>query len=218
VKEEYPMSVPVREGDDTELLSLSVIVPRHLPLGIAESLEEGTAKAVEILASNPIFQDLAGSADSVAHLILTQVRPSIIMLADRIAQMAMIKKVLEEDDWLTADDINMLQQKPPANRSLPANVWKRQRRIFSVSYGGKEYYPRYQFDAMYQPLRLISKILKAYGECADTWSLAAWFHFPNGWIVKQIDNEAMSVAPKDALDRSVDVINAARLQKGTYVA
>jgi hypothetical protein len=193
-------------------------VPRHLPLGIAESLKEGLERAVQILASSTAFRDLAGSADIVARLIVSQVRPGSIMFADRIGQMATVKQVFDEGDWLTAKEINMLQQKPPAKKSLPASDWKRRRRVFGVSYGGTDYYPRYQFDAVYKPLPVIKDVLKAYGECADSWSLAVWFHFPNGRIVKQIDDEAMPVAPKDALDRSFDVINAARSQKGTYVA
>lgn len=208
----------MREDEDMEVLSLTVKVPRHLPLGVSESLEEGLAKAVQILARSAAFQDLVESADNVARLVITQLRPGGIMLEDRIAQMATIKRVFEEGDWLTAKDINKLQKKPPSKKSLPASDWERRRRIFCVSYGGKKYYPRYQFDAMYQPLPIISEILKTYGECSDTWSLATWFYFPNGWIAKQVGNEAIPVAPKDALERLSDVIKAARSQKATYVA
>jgi len=88
----------------------------------------------------------------------------------------------------------------------------------SAFHNGKDYYPRYQFDAMHQPLPVVSDILKAYGECADSWSIATWFHFPNGWIAREVGDEAVPVAQKDALDRSTDVIKAARNQKGTYVA
>lgn len=212
------MSALLKEEKDLEVLSLTVKVPRHLPFGIAESLEEGIAKAVQILAGSTAFQDLSESADNVARLVVTQIRPGGIMLEDRIGQMATVRKVFEEGDWLTAEDINQLQRNPPAKKSFPASDWKRRGRIFSVSYDGKDYYPRYQFDAMYQPLPVISDILEAYGECADTWSLATWFHFPNGWIAKEVGDEAVPVAPKDALDRSADVIRAARNQKGTYVA
>ncbi|KQV45133.1 hypothetical protein [Massilia sp. Root335] len=201
-----------------KMLSLTVKVPRHLPLGIAESLEKALTEAVQILTRSTAFQDLVESADNVARLVITQVRPGGIMMEDRIGQMATIKRVFEEGDWLTEEEINKLQKNPPSKKSLPASDWRRRNRIFSVSYGGKKYYPRYQFDAMYQPLPIISEILKAYGECSDTWSLAAWFHFPNGWIAKQVGNEASPVAPKDALERFSDVIKAARSQKGTYLA
>lgn len=212
------MSAPLREDEDMEVLSLTVKVPRHLPLGIAESLEKGLEKAVQILTGSTALQDLSESADTLARLVVTQIRPDGILLEGRIAQMATAKKVFAEGDWLTAEDINKLQIRPPAIKSLPASNWKRRGRIFSVSCNGKEYYPRYQFDTMFQPLPVVRSILKAYGECADTWALATWFYFPNGWIAKEVGSEVVSVAPKDALDRPDDVIKAARNQKGTYVA
>jgi len=206
------------QEDDVAELSLTVRVPRNLPIGIAESLEESLAKAVEILTLSNAFGNISKSADDVARLVVTQVRPSGIMLEDRIAQMTTVRAVFEDGDWLTAEEINKLQKKPSAKTSLPASDWKRRGRIFSVSYDGKEYYPRYQFDAMYQPLPIISDILKAYGEYADAWSLAIWFHFPNGWIAKDVGEMALPVAPKDALDRGRDVVKAALNQRGTYVA
>lgn len=212
------MGVLLREKEDMVVLSLKVKVPAHLPLGIAESLEEGIAKAIHILTESAAFQDFPKSADNLGRIIATQIRPGRILLEEIVGQMATVKKVFEEGDWLTAEDINKLQIRPPAKKSLPASDWKRRGRIFSVSYDGKEYYPRYQFDAMFQPLPVLSRILKAYGECADTWALATWFHFPNSWIAKNVGNEVVPVAPKDALDRAIDVIKAARNQKGTYVA
>jgi hypothetical protein len=212
------MNASLTHEDDVDELSLTVRVPRDLPLGIAESLEESLAKAIEILTISNAFRDISKSADDVARIVVTQVRPSGIMLEDRIAQMTTVRTVFEEGDWLTAEDINKLQRKPSSKTSLPASDWKRRGRIFSVSYDGKEYYPRYQFDAMYQPLPIISDIIKAFGEYADAWSLATWFHFPNGWIAKDVGGTALPVAPKDALNRARDVIKAAQNQKGTYVA
>jgi hypothetical protein len=212
------MSSPLMQEDDVQELNLTVRIPRDLPVGISQSLEESLTKAVEILAQSNAFQSISQSADDIARIVVTQIRPSGIMLVDRITQMTTVRTVFEQSDWLTGEEINKLQKKPPPKHSLPASDWKRRGRIFSVSYDGKEYYPRYQFDAMYQPLPIISDILKSFGECADAWSLATWFHFPNGWIVTIIGGTAVPVAPKDALDRARDVIKAACNQKGTYVA
>lgn len=212
------MSAPLKPDEDMKVLTLKVKVSGNLPFGIAESLEVGLTKAVQILTGSTVLQDLCESADTLARLVVTQIRPSAILLEERIAQMATVKKVFAEGDWLTAEDINKLQIRPPARKSFPAMDWQRRGRIFSVSYNGKDYYPRYQFNAMFQPLPVVRRILKAYGECPDTWALATWFHFPNGWIAKEVGSEVVSVAPKDALHRPDDVIKAARNQKGTYVA
>jgi hypothetical protein len=199
-------------------LSLNVAVPHHLPVGIAQSLEEGILKAIEILESSPRLSELAVSADGVARLIASQVRPSRIMLEARVALFATLKEVFENDDWLTAEEINKLQLRPPARQSRPASDWERQGRIFSASYDGKKYFPRYQFDAMYRPLPVIRDVLKAYGQCSDPWSLAAWFYFPNAWIATNVGDESVAVAPRNALGRLGDVVNAARNQTNTYIA
>ncbi|SOE92673.1 hypothetical protein SAMN05414139_05427 [Burkholderia sp. D7] len=125
-----------------------------------------------------------------------------------------------DGEWLTAELINTLQPSPPVNKSHPANDWKRGGLVFSVAHDGEEYFPGYQFDAMYRPKPVISDILKALRPMTDPWKIAAWFHFPNGWISESRSSRdvATPVAPKDALGRTDDVVAAARKMQGTYVA
>ncbi|WP_197416514.1 hypothetical protein [Massilia sp. WF1] len=47
------------------------------------------------------------------------------MLEDRIDQMATVKKVFDDGEWLTAEEINKLQIRPPRKKSFPASAWKR---------------------------------------------------------------------------------------------
>ena len=97
--------------------------------------------------------------------------------------------------------------------------WKRRRRIFSVKHGEREFFPAYQFDKAWQPLPVINQILGLLGESYDGWAIAAWFHFPNGWLsYRDKRGEVVAVAPKDALDRVADVVEAARKDQATYVA
>jgi hypothetical protein len=116
------------------------------------------------------------------------------------------------------EQLNALQTEPPANKSHPASDWKRRGRIISVNYGGKEYFGRYQFDALYQPLPIIRDVIKAFGEVADAWVLPAWLHFPNGWIARPGSAGTQAVAPKDALDLRDSVLNAAAQRQASYVA
>lgn len=204
----------VIKDQDVEEVSLSVKLPRGLAGGVSESIEEGVAKAVHILV-NSDYQRLVESADKLAQLIVGNVHPSTTLVEDRMARMATIKRILEDGDWLTVEDINRLQPKPQKNPSQFASDWKRRGRVFCVNYGGKDYYARYLFDALYQPLPIIKELLTAYGPYSDPWALAAWFHFPNGWIT---GDDGAPLAPKDALDRREDVLNAARHRVGSYVA
>lgn len=211
----------MRKPRESTNLNLNVTVPRGLDSGVPEAFEEGVARAFKIFFEVDNLRRLNITADKIAEIIVGQAQPSVIQIEDLVARKTTIKKVLEEGDWLSAEDINRLQSAPPKMKSYPASDWKRRGRLFSVTHDGKELYARYQFDALYQPLPIIKDILEAYGQYADAWTLAAWFHFPNAWIVKNGQNTKdndVPLAPKDALDRCDDVVNAARKRRGTYSA
>ena len=160
-------------------------------------------------------------ADRVAELAMEILEPDVDLLDDRLRRMQTVQTVFSEGDWLTAEQLNALQPKPPPNKSHPASDWKRRGRIFGVNRNGREYFARYQFDSLYQPLPIIKDVLKAFGPVADPWVLAAWFHFPNGWIVRRVRRDGTdteTLAPKDALDRRDDVLNAASKRQGSFVA
>lgn len=129
-----------------------------------------------------------------------------------------MKKIFEDGDWLTADEIDFLQKEPSELEISTATYWRWSGRVFSVSYEDKDYYPLFQFDSLFQPLSIIKEILDAYGAYADTWSIAAWFHFPNGWIIDQHLDGTVPLAPKNALGRRIEILNAIRNRNGTYVA
>jgi hypothetical protein len=144
-------------------------------------------------------------------------QPNVGLIEERTLRQKTMKSVFDGGDWVTAETINAHQVSPPANKSLPASDWKRCGRIFSVTFDGREYFARYQFDEMYQPLPIIQDILQVTGEVADTWKIAAWFHCPIGWIADLFDG-AKAVAPKDVLDRRDDVLAAARRKRESYEA
>lgn len=124
-----------------------------------------------------------------------------------------VSEILNSGRWFTAEMVNRLQPDPSSDS---ATEWKRTRRIFSVALDGQDYFPQYQFDPSYQPLPVISKVLAKFGPAADTWKIAAWFHYPNGWIVDTGPNGVRAVAPKDALHRPHDILNALERRTGSY--
>lgn len=133
----------------------------------------------------------------------------------RHTRLKTIKVILEEGAWLTAEQLNAMQPNPPAQKSMPASGWKRRGRIFGVNYGGREYFAKYQFDEFYKPLPIIKDILLALGTVADNWAIAAWFHFPSGWLTCTAGEP---LAPKDALNQRDALLRAAAAQQGNYVA
>jgi hypothetical protein len=152
------------------------------------------------------------------HTPKADIGPDHGLIEEPRRRLQTIQDIFSEEKWLTAEMLNHLQAEPPSNLLLPTSDWKQQGRIFSVTFEGKEYFPCYEFDAAYQPLPLIGEVLAVFGPVADTWKIAAWFHYPNGRIVEFGDKGIKPVAPKDALDRREDLIKAIEERKGSYVA
>jgi hypothetical protein len=196
---------------------LDLALPQGTDPAILPSVRHGIAQAVYLLLSTGQTAIL-DQADQLAGLVSGLIEPDLGLVEERLDRLRTIRTMFREEEWLTNEMLNQLQPEPPSNRSLPASDWKRRGRIFSVNFGGKEYFPRYEFDAVYQPLPVIRDILKAFGPVADSWKLAAWFHFPNGWIVEPGPEGPIPVAPKDALDRLDDLLNALKKRQGSYVA
>jgi hypothetical protein len=210
-------SIVVKTKDtDSSNLFLTVPLPRGIDPAVVSSLQFGMEQAINVL-SDDINDGVLPRADEMAKLISGLTHPNAKLIEELALRQKTMQAVFHDGEWLPAEVINALQQSPPSNKSHPASDWKRRGRIFSVSLDGKEHFARYQFDSMYQPLPIIKEILQEIGEVADTWKIAAWFHYPNGWIADAKDGDK-PVAPKDALDRRDDVLGAARRMHGSYEA
>jgi hypothetical protein len=196
---------------------LDVTLPDGTDPALLPSLRYGIERAVSLIVNSgevTILQE----ADQLASLLTGVIEPDLGLVKERLQRLHTIREIFKEEEWLTAEMLNRLQPESPSNRSLPASDWKRRGRIFSVTFGGKEYFPRYEFDAAYQPLPLMREVLAAFGTVADTWKIASWFHSPNGWIVDAGPKGVKAVAPKDALDRRDELMKALEKRKGSYVA
>jgi hypothetical protein len=193
--------VPVTLPPETDPAAVSSVIP---------ALEKAVAVLVRAGQANVIAR-----ADLLAELATGLLEPSIELLEDRVQRKQTLSQVFAEGEWLTSEQLNALQDPPPKSKSQPASTWKLRGRIYSVSRGGREFFARYQFDAMYEPLPVMRDVLEAFGEVADPWVLAAWFHYPNGWL---LGADGTPLAPKNALDRRDAVVNAARQRRASYVA
>lgn len=198
-------------------LVLDVNLPEGLDPAVAGALKPRIEHAIELLllSAQPHMLE---HADRIAELLSGKIEPNTGLVKERLARLKTIKTILEKGEWLTAEQMNALQPNPPAQKSHPASDWKRRGRIFGVSYGGHEYFARYQFDEAYQPLPVIKHVLREFGEVADNWKIAAWFHFPNGWIGKPGTDGQQPMAPKDAIDQRDVLLHAVAKRHGSYAA
>ncbi|SIT50344.1 conserved hypothetical protein [Paraburkholderia piptadeniae] len=203
----------------TDGLVLSVSLPVGTDPAIVPSLKRGLEDLVVALLTKTRFEEAVFKrADDLAAAITGLGAPVAPLIEERIRRQETMRAVLTRGEWLTAEQINELQAVPPANKAEPASDWKRHGSIFSVSIGGKEYFAGYQFDIMCQPLPVIKEILDVLGPIADSWKIAAWFHFKNGWILGTGERAGQPVAPMDALDRRDSIVNAAKRMDRTYIA
>lgn len=197
-------------------LVLKVNVPAGMDPAAAESLKPKIEQALEFLtlAEEPAAIE---HADRFAQLLIGKIEPNIGLVEARLARLRTVMAILEQGEWLTAEQLNALQPNPPAQKNQPASDWTRRNLIFGVTYDGQDYFARYQFDEAYQPLPIIGEILREFGTVADTWKIAAWFHFPNGWISRP-GTAGEPKAPKDALDHCDALLHAVSERHTNYVA
>jgi len=196
-------------------LRVAVSVPDDTNPAAVSSVVTAIEKALVVLVHAESSRRVIEQADHLAEIAVGLLEPNIELIDDRLQRLKTLRQVFTEGNWLTAEQLNVLQAAPPKSKSQPASDWKRRGRIYGVSHGGREYFAGYQFDALYQPLPVIRDVLKTFGEVADPWVLAAWFHYPNAWIV---GTDGKPVAPKDALDRHDAVVHAAERRRTSYVA
>lgn len=199
---------------------LVVKLPTTFDLSAAakQSLMDAFTNALQMLDVDSGMPDLINDADKMARLIVGQASPNPALVRERKARLSTINRIIEDGEWLTAEEINSLQPNPPKSKGHPVGDWKRRGRVFSVPHPGGDLFARYQFDAMYQPLPVMKEVIAAFGEHSDPWTLAAWMHFPNSWLSTAGKDGIVPVAPKDCLDRRDDLLKALSNRIGSYVA
>ena len=215
--EGYIMNFAAEKVSDRSI-SLNVPVPENVDPAIESTLKETAEKVLAMLVRSGSQEAIIATADRIAQAMIGTFQPDPYLVEERMDRLRSIRKMLHEGEWLTAAEINAAQENPPTQKSLPASDWKRRGRVFSVNHDGIDYYPRYEFDAAYRPLPIIGELLKKFAAESDTWKIAAWFHFPNGYLTTNTPDGRRVIAPKDALDQRDKLMDAARSRKGTYVA
>lgn len=206
VPEDLVKDLAFAKGEAAAVIDL----PQEVTPALLGSLQEALTKAVKVLGPK-----LVADADQLAQLLVGVASPSADLVRERIERSKTIKMLMEQTPWFTAAQLQAAND----GHARAVADWKRRGRIFSVAGPrGLDLYPAYQFDAALQPLPVIRRILQAFGSVADPWTLVAWFHFPNGWLVRKDDPEHRAQAPKDVLDDEEAVVRAAGLRNASYVA
>jgi hypothetical protein len=109
-----------------------------------------------------------------------------------------LQAVLENAEWLTADEIGKRGGFSASNLGAPANRWKQEGRIFALPYHGQDRFPRYGLDEAFRPLPSLESILKALGPISP-WRVAVWFESTNAWLGNRRPRERLDTDPESVL-------------------
>jgi len=176
-----------------------------------QHLEPALLKALGLLLSALDERFAQAREDQVRRIVdfLTEgVEVSQAAMIEGKMRADAIRHLIEEGSWLNAGQIAELGGYSRSNPAEPANRWKREGRIFAVSFKGQDLYAAYLFDGTMQPRPVIAEVLKLFKHKTDTWKIAAWFASVNGWLKGQ--------RPQDRLDEPALVLAAAREEVGGF--
>jgi hypothetical protein len=153
----------------------------HLPGG-AEVGAEVVASVAELLA------------DHIERLEpdITIAPPAVLLQARRNARAR--AEFLEEVGALTSAQVAELAGSSARNRAALANRWRREGRIFAVTYRERLLYPAFQFDGEGNPRSLIAAVLAAL-PVTDPWAVALWFVACTGQLGDRRPIDLLETAP-----------------------
>lgn len=106
-----------------------------------------------------------------------------------------LEDVLENSEWLTAEEISERGKFSPSNLAAPASRWKQKGKIFALPYQGQDRFPRYGLDEAFRPIPDLESVLKLLGPISP-WRIAVWFESTNAWLDSRRPRELLSSKPE----------------------
>jgi hypothetical protein len=170
--------------------------------GFVVLLEVKAAKPSSPEAGRALHDFVAGLRTALAQTVhepgrlteLTQLitpafdPPSVPALLQARRNTQARKELLDEFGALTAAQLAEGRQASKANPSALASRWRKEGRVFGVTFRDKTerektYFPGFQFDDHLRPLEAVGRVLEIFAPHPMTeWEIALWFTTPNGWL------------------------------------
>ena len=114
-----------------------------------------------------------------------------------------IDAVLQGTEWSSAAEIGQRLDAKAANPHAAVSRWQQSGRIFGIDHRGKKIYPAYIFDATWQPLPAVKKVLAILGDYSP-FRVAAWFESTNSFLGGMRPREVIASAPEAVIAAADD--------------
>lgn len=95
------------------------------------------------------------------------------------------REFLAEYPTFTSADVARSAGSAAKNVAALATRWRKEGRVFAVSWGGELRYPAFQFDDAGAPLPGIKAVLEILQDVASDWQVALWFATPSPYLSRR---------------------------------
>lgn len=123
-------------------------------------------------------------ADPFEALIeaMLPIMPATGTASQAVRNAAARREFLAEFPTLTSADVARAAGSAAKNVAALATRWRKEGRVFAVSWGGELRYPAFQFDDAGAPLPTIKPVLEVFRDAASDWQVALWFATPSPYL------------------------------------
>lgn len=119
-----------------------------------------------------------------------------------------IEAIFSGTQWLTAAELGRAARPKAANPHSVASRWRASKRIYAVERRGQLLFARYQFDAGFDPLPVVARILATL-EQASPIEIASWFESPNSYLDDSRPRDLLASEPELVSEAAADSLVAA---------
>jgi hypothetical protein len=160
-------------------------------------------------AAAAVRQALEAIAPFVADATVARQDAALRDVVDRIIESTPIRRLdaaraaLEQravaavfagTEWLTAEQIGRLRDPDARNPHGAVHRWRTEAKVFGVSKGGLQWFPRYAFDESLDPRPAVAQVMAALPGLSP-FRLAAWFESTNGHLHGRRPRDLLATDP-----------------------
>jgi hypothetical protein len=165
-----------------------------VPRALKPEVESVLAELIPLVTAG-VKQKRQTDFKSLLDVLLRGVKLRTLDIRRAQKQARALEAVLENSEWLTAEEIGERGKFSPSNLAAPANRWKQEGKIFAVPYQGQDRFPRYGLDEAYRPIPGLESVLKLFGPISP-WRVAVWFESSNAWLANRRPRELLGNEPE----------------------